>query len=254
MVDALKALKQKQSETRNWLRSGFRVLCRRGMIESMQATQTVVFLHGMGENADVWDAQRTALPSGFEGVAIDVFDGSGSAMASKFSLESAATLVVSELDRLKIEQAHVCGLSLGAMIALQLALDHPKRVRSLTLAAGQVKPPRALMTVQSLMFRLLPVKVLEKQGARKDVMLSVMRVVSRADFSNRLASVSVPTLVLCGSKDRPNLPAARQLAQGIRGAQLHIIPGAGHQAHVQAPKKFARALGAFLHGVDATSK
>ena len=52
------------------------------------------------------------------------------------------------------------------MIALQFALDHPARVRSLTLAAGQVKPPRALMAVQGAVFRLLPAKVLEKQGAR----------------------------------------------------------------------------------------
>lgn len=149
---------------------------------------------------------------------------------------------------------HVCGLSLGAMIALQLALDHPTRVRSLTLAAGQVKPPRVLMAVQSAVMRVLPSSVFERQGAAKDVMLPVLRAVGRVDFSARLASVSVPTLVLYGSKDRPNLPAARQLAQGIRDARLHIIPGAGHQSHVQAPEEFSRALGAFLGGAAANGK
>ena len=120
----------------------------------MSSIQSVVFLHGLGEGPGVWDAQRAALPSGFEGVAVDVFGGAGSGMASAFSLEGAGTLVVSELDRLGIEQAHVCGLSLGAMIALQLALDHPTRVRSLALAAGQVKPPRVLMAAQSAVMRL----------------------------------------------------------------------------------------------------
>lgn len=220
----------------------------------MSSVQSVVFLHGLGEGPGVWDAQRAALPSGFEGVAVDVFEGAGSGVAPAFSLEGAATLVVRDLDRLGIEQAHVCGLSLGAMIALQLALDHPKRVRSLVLAAGQVRPPRVLMAVQSAVMRLLPSSVFEKQGAAKDVMLPVLKAVSRVDFSARLASVSVPTLVLCGSKDRPNLPAARQLAQGIRGAQLHIIPGAGHQSHVQAPDEFSRVLGAFLTGVGASDK
>jgi 3-oxoadipate enol-lactonase len=148
----------------------------------------------------------------------------------------------------------VCGLSLGAMIALQLALDQPKRVRSLTLAAGQVKPPRVLMAIQSAVMRVLPSSVFEKQGAAKDVMLPVLQAVGRVDFSARLASVSVPTLVLCGSKDCPNLPAARQLAHGIRDAQLHLIPGAGHQLHVQAPEEFSRALGAFLGGAAATGK
>jgi len=137
------------------------------------------------------------------------------------------------------------------MIALQFALDHPARVRSLTLAAGQVKPPRALMAVQGAVFRLLPAKVLERQGARKNVMLSVLRAVSRADLSDRLDEVSSPTLVLCGEKDRPNLPAARALATGIRGAELRIIPGAGHQSHMQAPEAFATLLGEFLTRVSA---
>ncbi|MEJ1092735.1 alpha/beta fold hydrolase [Microbacterium istanbulense] len=220
----------------------------------MSSVQSVVFLHGLGEGPGVWDAQRAALPSGFEGVAVDVFGGADSGLASGLGLEGAATHVVDELDRWGIEQAHVCGLSLGAMIALQLALDHPTRVRSLTLAAGQVKPPRVLMAVQSAVMRVLPSSVFERQGAAKDVMLPVLRAVGRVDFSARLASVSVPTLVLYGSKDRPNLPAARQLAQGIRDARLHIIPGAGHQSHVQAPEEFSRALGAFLGGAAANGK
>ncbi|WP_454115000.1 alpha/beta fold hydrolase [Microbacterium lacticum] len=213
----------------------------------MQAAQTVVFLHGMGERADAWDAQRAALPSGFDSLAVDVFgSGNGSDGADEFSLDGAAAAVLRQIERHGADKVHLCGLSLGAMIALQFALDHPERVRSLTLAAGQVKPPRALMAVQGAVFRLLPAKVLEKQGARKDVMLSVMRAVSRADFSGRLDAVSSPALVLCGEKDRPNMPAARALAAGIRGAELRIIPGAGHQSHIQTPEAFATLLEEFL--------
>ncbi|MBB5748936.1 MULTISPECIES: alpha/beta fold hydrolase [Micrococcales] len=218
----------------------------------MQAAQTVVFLHGMGESADAWDAQRAALPSGFDSLAVDVFgSGGGSDGATSFSLDGASDTVLEHVERHGADRVHLCGLSLGAMIALQFALDHAERVRSLTLAAGQVKPPRALMAVQGAVFRLLPAKVLEKQGARKDVMLSVMRAVSRADFSGQLDEVSSPTLVLCGEKDRPNMPAARALAAGIHGAELGIIPGAGHQSHMQAPEAFATLLGDFLTRVSA---
>ncbi|MFT4229074.1 MAG: alpha/beta fold hydrolase [Microbacterium sp.] len=218
----------------------------------MQAAQTVVFLHGLGESADAWDAQRAALPSGFDSLAVDVFgSGDGADGATSFSLDGASDAVLEQIEPHGAEKVHLCGLSLGAMIALQVALDHPERVRSLTLAAGQVKPPRALMAVQGAVFRLLPAKVLEKQGARKDVMLSVMRAVSRADFSGQLDAVSSPTLVLCGEKDRPNMPAARALAAGICGAELRIIPGAGHQSHMQAPEAFATLLREFLTRVSA---
>ena len=69
---------------------------------------------------------------------------------------------------------------------------------------------------------------------------------SHTDFTDQLASITVPTLVLCGSKDRPNLPAAHALAEGIPGADLQILPGAGHQAHLQTPDEFANALDEFF--------
>ena len=211
----------------------------------MQAVQTVVFLHGLGETPSAWDAQREALPLGFDAVTVDLFTETGSSGVS-FSLAGAASLVARELDRLGIERAHLCGLSLGARVALQFALDHPERVRSLTLAAGQVKPPRALMSIQNAVMRLMPARVFEKQGVRKDTMLAVLRAVSHTDFTDQLASITVPTLVLCGSKDRPNLPAAHALAEGIPGADLQILPGAGHQAHLQTPDEFANALDEFF--------
>lgn len=207
--------------------------------------QTVVFLHGLGETSDAWDAQREALPPGFESVAVDLFRDT-SLGGAEFTLAGAASLVVSELDRLGIERAHLCGLSLGAMVALQFVLDYPERVRSLTLAAGQVKPPRVLMSIQSAVMRLLPSLVFAKQGVSKGAMLAVLSAVSRTDFTDRLAEVAVPTLVLCGSKDHPNLPAAHALAEGISDAVLQILPGAGHQSHIQSSDEFAHALGGFL--------
>lgn len=212
----------------------------------MSSVQTVVFLHGLGEGPNAWDAQRGVLPAGFEAVVVDVFGEQGPGTSTEFSLESAARLVLQELDRSGIDRAHWCGLSLGAMIALQAALDHPERVLSLTLAAGQVKPPRTLMSLQRAVMRMLPASLVEKWGADKETMLAVLRAVGHTDFSTRLACISAPTLVLCGSKDRANLPAARTLVRGIHGAELRIIPGAGHQSHIQAPDEFARLFGGFL--------
>lgn len=215
----------------------------------MRARQTVVFLHGLGEGVDAWDAQRAALPSEVDSIAVDVIGSGRVHEAVEFTLAGAAEAVTEQIEQQGAETVHLCGLSLGAMIALQIALDHPERVASLTLAAGQVKPPRNLMAVQSAVIRLLPASVLQKRGARKDVMLAVLRAVSRADFTERLHAVSAPTLVLCGEKDRPNMPAARALAAGIRDAELQIIPGAGHQSHLHTPEAFATLFGEFLSRV-----
>lgn len=202
--------------------------------------EIVAFLHGLGDGPESWAHQVAALPPGFAGVPLDVLDDGG------FGLASAAEDVVRALDRRGVERAHLCGLSLGAMIALQTALGHPDRVASLVLAAGQVRPPRLLMAAQLVVMRLLPERVVASGSASKAQMLAVLRAVADTDFSDALASVGVPTLVLCGSRDRANLPAARTLAAGIPGAGSRILEGAGHQANAQAPEAFSEALAAFL--------
>lgn len=208
--------------------------------------ETVAFLHGLGDRPESWAHQIASLPPGFTGLALDVFRPGAPGAPGEFSLARAGDDVVGELDRRGIERAHLCGLSLGAMIALQTAVDHPDRVTSLVLAAGQVKPPRLLMSAQLAVMRLLPERVVSSGEASKAQMLAVLRAVADTDLTGALASVRIPTLVLCGARDRANLPAARVLATGIPGARLRILEGAGHQANTQVPEAFSEALGAFL--------
>lgn len=213
----------------------------------MSDAETIVFLHGLGDGPDSWNGQLARLPAGFDGVALDV-PGLGRDEEGPFGLARSAERVVGELDRRGIRCAHLCGLSLGAMIAFRIAVDRPERVRSLTLAAGQVRPPRALMAIQSGVMRVLPERAVASGGASKERMLAVLREVARVDSTAELAAVRAPTLVVCGSRDRANLPAARTFAAGIPGAALAVVPDAGHRAPVTAPDGFAAPFHAFLGG------
>ncbi|MDF1489073.1 alpha/beta fold hydrolase [Tessaracoccus caeni] len=212
----------------------------------MDAAQAVVFIHGLGDAPGSWAHQIASLPDGFVGIAVNVPGLAPGGRAGEFSLGRAADHVIDEMDRLEIARAHLCGLSLGAMIAFRAAVDHPERVLTLTLAAGQVKPPRTLMAIQHAIMRVLPEKVVSTGGASKAQMLAVLDAVARVDFTGELPEVAAPTLVLCGSKDRPNLPAARRFAKGIRDAELVILDGAGHQSNTENPAAFSAALNAFL--------
>jgi pimeloyl-ACP methyl ester carboxylesterase len=213
----------------------------------MSGDRLVVFIHGLGEGPEVWDAQVRALPPGFIALAVNAF---GAEVDEGFSIGRSAREIALEMDRLGVASAHICGLSLGAMVALQIAVDYPARVLTLRLAAGQVRPPKALLRVQRAIMALLPKTFFAHRGADKPQMLAVLKSVERIDFSNELASVVAPTLVLCGSKDRANLPAARALAAGIPNAELRVLAGAGHQSHLDAPGAFASALGAVLQKSD----
>ncbi|MFF2267420.1 alpha/beta fold hydrolase [Cellulosimicrobium cellulans] len=212
-------------------------------------TGTVVFLHGIGVGPESWNAQVRSLPVGFEGLAVAI-PGLSDVEPSPFSLEAAARWLRDELDRRDLAAAHLCGLSLGAMVATRFVLDYPERTASLTLSGGQVRPPSTLMGIQSAVMRILPERLIAPPGMSKQVLLGVLSAVSKIDFRSELRRITAPTLVMCGSRDRPNLSAARQLAAAIPGAELHIVPGAGHEWNTQLPGEFSARLNGFLAKLD----
>lgn len=212
-------------------------------VETMSSDELVVFVHGLGEVPEVWRAQAGALPDGFAPLVIDVF---GPAPNKSFSLSRSAASIAAEIDRIGVAAIHLCGLSLGAMIALRFAVDYPDRVLSLTLAAGQIRLPKTLAIAQQVFMSLIPAKQYVRNGVDKPQMIAALKSARTTDFSRELAAVVAPTLVLCGSKDRLGLPGSRALAEAIANAELRVLAGAGHQSHLQAPEAFAQALGAFL--------
>lgn len=207
----------------------------------MRHPEHVVFLHGLGAGPSSWRAQVDALPGGFVARAPDLLPAAG----GRFTLDAAVRAVVDGLDAEGVERAHLVGLSLGAVVALGVAIRHPERVGRLVLSGGQVRPPRALMAAQAVVLRALPERVVRDTGS-KAALLSVLREMSRIDLRADLARVSAPTLVLCGTRDRPNRPAARALATGIPQARLVFVEGGGHELNIQRPDEFAAALNAFL--------
>lgn len=206
--------------------------------------QTVVFLHGIGAGPASWDAQRAALPDGFTGVAPQIAGLTG-AGAGTFTLSTAAAAIRAELDEHGIDRVHLCGLSVGGMVGTRFVLDDPERVVSLVLSGSQVRPNPALMSVQSAIMRLLPSRLVAPAGMTKAGMLAVLGAVAKADFREELSEIDVPTLVLCGMQDRPNLPAARLLASGIANAELQLVPGAGHEWNTEHPREFSARLNTF---------
>ncbi len=202
---------------------------------------TVVFVHGVGQTADAWREVIDALPPDARGEAVRL-----DLAADDFSLASAATRIRQHMDRRGIDRAHLCGLSLGAMIAVMIAAESPERVDRLILSGGQVRPNRALMTTQNALLRVLPARMASAPGLERADLLRVLRTVSTADLRPSLPLVRATTLVLCGGKDRPNLPAARELARGIPDAQLRIVPHVGHEWNVTHPAEFARQVADFV--------
>ena len=137
---------------------------------------------------------------------------------------------------------HLCGLSLGGILALDYALDHPERVGALALIAPQYQMPQGLLRLQGLLFRVMPESAFAGAGLGKQEMIALTASMADLDFSARLGELACPPLVICGERDRANQKAARELAAKAPGGELRLVPGAGHEVNREAPEALAAIL------------
>jgi pimeloyl-ACP methyl ester carboxylesterase len=206
-----------------------------------------------------------------------------------YSQEQAAEDIKAVLDHLKIDKAHICGLSMGGYATLHFGLDHPERALSLTVAGcgyGSVKESRedfkhdSALVVQRFkdegMARVADfytkgptrVQFMDKDplgwqefhrqfaaGSALGHALTLQGVQmtrpSVFDLDTRMEKLAVPTLIVTGDEDEPCLEPGLFMKRKIPTAGLVVMPKAGHTVNLEDPEAFNRALLDFLTAVDA---
>jgi 3-oxoadipate enol-lactonase len=233
----------------------------------------VVFLHGVGSNRQTWRAQLKEFSATHTSVAIDARGyGGSSTRPDTVSMARFAADTAAVIHAVGGGHAHVCGLSMGGIVALHLWRDHPEVVLSLVLAdswawhpvAAAGQDARLAAIDANDMASLARIRMPAVYGPRAAPLIvqrgietfasldkSVYRAASAelwgVDMRSVAGSVTVPTLVLVGEHDSvapPNL--SRELAALIPGAQLVVIPDAGHLPNEENPAAFNHAVRTFL--------
>jgi len=225
----------------------------------------ILFLHGLGMTRTGWDAQLEDLADRWRCVAWDMPGYGASAPLDGLSLEAAADAAATLAAELG-GPVHVVGLSMGGMVALQLALRHPQAVRSLVLCdtspafgldgtdpdawrAARLAPLDAGARVEDFAEPVLravmapdadPAAIRAAVDSMLRVPVAGLRQAIAAlpdhDVRARLGEIAVPTLVVVGELDEETpLAYAEALARGIPGARLEVIPGVGHYTPLEAP-------------------
>lgn len=143
---------------------------------------------------------------------------------------------------------HLCGLSLGGILALNYAIDYPEKAASLVLIGTPHKVPKAAFAFQNVVFRLLPRSMFEGMAFDKKGTFALGSTMKDLDFSDRVQKIRCPTLILCGEKDGANRKSAEYLARNIEGARLKIIENTGHVVNEENPKALAEILMEFYSG------
>ncbi len=220
-----------------------------GAAERRTAPQVAIYLlHGLGQNPTVWQDVVTELAL-TRPLRAPWLPGLKPTDTTDFSFADAAGRLATGIELEAAGRADVVGHGLGAMVALQLAVDAPQLVRRLVLSAARGRPSPSQLRAQRLALKLTPTNRLAAMGVNKDRMNQILDALEAFDANDRLSHVKAPTLVVVGAADRTARPAAQQLARAIPSARLEIIPRAATSIPQQQPKEFAHLIRGFLDGV-----
>ena len=200
-----------------------------------------VFVHGLGQTPDSWRPVFSLLDGPGDCVFPDLAAMVSAGEATYARLYRAFTRLCDGLEA----PLALCGLSLGGVLSLHYAVEHPERVGSLVLIAPQYKMPKRLLQVQNTLFRLMPRAMFRETGFEKAQFLQLCRSMMELDFSSALSGIACPTLVICGERDRANRQACKDLARLVKRAELRVVEGAGHELNREAPEKLALLLREF---------
>lgn len=201
-----------------------------------------IYLHGLGQTAQSWNEVIRASSSDGSHQTLDLIDMIDSAESTYKQLYTKLAAYLSK----EKEPFELCGLSLGAVLALNYAIKHPKKVSSLVLIAPQYRMPKTLLKIQNMVFRLMPESKFKETGLSKQSMIALCDSMKDLDFSGSLAKVNSPTLIICGQKDSANMKQARKMADSMPSAVFNSIDDAGHEVNAEAPALLAMVLDEFF--------
>ena len=231
----------------------------------------IVFLHGVGSDKSVWRPQLAQFGKSRRTLAFD-YPGYGDSDPAPegTTRDDYAATILSAMNALGIARAHICGLSLGGVVAIAMHHAAPERCASLILTdTFAVHPDGGAIYERSLAgsrdlaaMAEARVDVLLAQPADPAIRREVVETMSRidpaayrigaeavwlADQRDRTAAIGVPTLVLVGDQDRVTpVELSEELAAMIEGARMQVVAGAGHLANLEKPAEFNAAVGQFI--------
>ena len=245
----------------------------------------LVMIRGLGSNADHWYAQAPTFAQYFK---VIIFDNRGIARTSDpggdYTVPMMAADTLDLMDALELKQAYVMRLSMGGMIAQELAINHSRRIKALVLVcthcggAEQAPPsaeisalfkemiyensPEAKVKAAPTLFDMqtlrnspeIPVYYSEvslKNPAKTEILIKQWQAVLQHDTFDRLPQITAPTLVITGAEDLLIPPEnSKILTERIPNARLRVIPGGGHQVLIEQPALCNEAILDFLRSCE----
>ncbi|MCY6960142.1 alpha/beta fold hydrolase [Clostridium brassicae] len=242
----------------------------------------LVFIHGLGENAESWKYQIDVFSKSFRTIVMDLRGHYRSGDGDEFiTMELFAKDVLALLDYLGIDKAHFVGLSMGGLICQEIAIKNQNRMLTMTLsdAAGYYPEPMCTTGLDERLERIdrMPMEelgeLIAKAACKINVEESILKEAIqmfqlnrvkpyrqatystlKADYREYHEDMNIPTFISVGQFD-PVTPIvyAQYLNENIIGSKMQIIPDASHLSKMDNAPAYNLALAEFLIAYETES-
>ncbi|HEY70203.1 MAG TPA: alpha/beta fold hydrolase [Anaerolineae bacterium] len=236
----------------------------------------MVLIHGLGSSSRDWEGQIGYFSRQYQVIAVDIRGhGRSDKPAGPYSIPLFTRDMAEMIRALDLAPVHVVGISLGGMIALQLAVDEPELVRSLVVVnSGSEMVVRTIkdrigVWQRTLIVRLMGMRKMgEVLGGRlfpepeqhelrntfadrwaendPKAYLEAMKAIVGWSVTEQLHRIACPTLVIAAEHDYTPIEVKSTLAGRIDGAECVVIENSRHGSPVDQPEAFNKVLSAFL--------
>lgn len=233
----------------------------------------ILLIHGLGADHQMWLPQIEPFSKAGLFLVTPDMRSHGQSSVGDFSIEACARDMDALLTELNIEKAHLAGVSMGGLIAQQMACDYPQVIDRLVICdsfSGVTSfSERFNAKLAALLLKVLPANMQSKllvstyQRMGQTAVVEYFRqmlentdiqqvreartAVNAFDIVERLPEIQAPTLVLVGDGfGKTAIEMARKTADGIQGATFQILEGGGDPSNMLVPDVFNRQVLAFL--------
>lgn len=241
-------------------------------LEGVEDAPVILFANSLGTDFRIWDAVADGLRADYRLLRYDMRGhGLTDVTPGPYGIGQLAADAVALLDALDIAKAHICGLSIGGMVAQELAAAYPERVRRAIFCdtamrignsqdwiqrAETVRRDGIAAIADGVVQRWFTPDFSARDRAGYRNMLcrssaegyaACCEAIGDSDLRAQAASVRAPALVVVGEQDPSTPPeAAARLAEALPKGRLRVLPGASHIACVEQPRALADAIRSFL--------
>ena len=236
----------------------------------------LLFLHGLGSSTRDWQLQVAHFASRYQVITVDTRGhGQSDKPPGPYSIPLFAADIAGLMEALKIYEVHVVGLSMGGMIAFQLAVDAPRMLKTMTIVnsgpelIAHSTREKIQFFVRAMIPRFLGMRKMgrilagrlfpqpEQQHLRQDFIerwaendknayLASWKALVGWSVAAHLRQIQVPTLVICADQDYTPVEHKKAYVAKMPRAELAVIPDSRHATPVDQPERFNQALAQFL--------